>query len=120
MVALESIAREWDVANEKLSRRLRLARGTRPLPAVAALRPQGSYTRDALAANHRRAALAVEQVLTPAQRTAACDMERASGPRDRALTRASGARHTSTRPLWPWCGATTPARTLAAVTGGAD
>ena len=108
--ALDSIAREWDVANEKLVRRLRLARGTRPIPLVAALRPEGSTARERLIDNNRRAALAVERVLTPAQRTAACANS----------TLAQRGKPASTKPLdkrsrvWPWCGAGDAAQPLAA------
>lgn len=114
VIALDSIAREWDVTNEKLVRRLRIARGTRPVPMVATLRPEGSTARDRLIDNNRRAALAVEQVLTPAQRTAACATtrrERPAGAKPLLDTR----RTTAPR-VWPWCGGAVANVALAANT----
>jgi hypothetical protein len=123
VIALDSIAREWDVNNVKLNRRLGVARGKRPV--TMALNPAASPTRAALADNNRRAAEAVQQVLTPAQREAACAMPRAVG------TRASGrkgglkasfagrgtarpeSRPAAVRPAWHWCAGTAPAQPLA-------
>ena len=124
VIALDSIAREWDVNDVKLNRRLGVARGKRPL--TAALRPEASPTRAAIAANNRRAAEAVEKVLTPAQREAACAMPRAVGARAarRGALRgsasfavrgtASAQRQTALRPAWHWCAATVAAQPLAA------
>jgi hypothetical protein len=124
VIALDSIAREWDVTNEKLNRRLGVARGKRPI--TAALKPEASPTRAALADNNRRAAEAVQQVLTPPQREAACAMPRAIGaraarhgaPRGSASFAgrggASGQRRTKVRPAWHWCAETIAAQPLAA------
>ncbi|HEX8672196.1 MAG TPA: hypothetical protein VF710_09915 [Longimicrobium sp.] len=123
VIALDSIAREWDVNNVKLNRRLGVARGKRPV--TLALNPAASPTRAALADNNRRAAEAVQQVLTPAQREAACAMPRATGTR--ASSRNGGvkasfagrgtarhdARPAAVRPAWHWCAATAPAQPLA-------
>jgi hypothetical protein len=123
VIALDSIAREWDVTNVKLNRRLGVARGKRPV--TLALNPAASPTRAALGDNNRRAAEAVQQVLTPAQRDAACAMPRAIGTR--ASGRSGGvkasfaargtarhdARHPAVRPAWHWCAATAPAQPLA-------
>ncbi len=122
VIAIDSIARDWDVHNVKLNRRLRVARGKRPV--TMALKPEASPTRAALAANNRRAAEAVEQVLTPSQREAACAMPRATGAR---AARSGGAKASSTgrgaarpdarraavRPAWHWCAGVAPAQPLA-------
>jgi len=125
VIALDSIAREWDATNVKLNRRLGVARGKRPV--TAALRPEASPTRAALAANNRRAAEAVQQVLTPAQREAACAMPRAVGaraarhgaPRGSASFAGRGAastqRRSAVRPAWHWCAGTVAAQPLAAL-----
>lgn len=121
VIALDSIAREWDVTNVKLNRRLGVARGKRPV--TAALRPEASPTRAAIAANNRRAAEAVEQLLTPAQREAACAMPRAIGARAArhggsasfaGRGTASAERRTALRPAWHWCAGTVAAQPLAA------
>lgn len=126
VIALDSIAREWDVTNVKLNRRLGVARGKRPV--TLALNREVSPTRAALAANNRRAAEAVEQVLTPAQRDAACAMPRAIGaraarhgaPRGAAFFAGRGtarpdARRAAVRPAWHWCAGVAPAQPLAAL-----
>lgn len=123
VIALDSIAREWDVHNVKLNRRLGVARGKRPIS--AALRPEASPTRAAIAANNRRAADAVEQVLTPAQREAACAMHRATGTRAAARRGSasfagrggsgSGERRAAVRPAWHWCAGVAPAQPLASL-----
>ncbi len=122
VIALDSIAREWDVTNVKLNRRLGVARGKRPVS--LALKREASPTRAALAANNRRAAEAVEQVLTPAQREAACAMPRAIGasrqgrPRSSASFAGRGAaqpdaRRAPMRPAWHWCAGVAPVQPLA-------
>lgn len=126
VIALDSIAREWDVNNVKLNRRLGVARGKRPV--TVALSREASPTRAALAANNRRAAAAVEQVLTPSQRAAACAMPRAIGARagrhggtrgsasfaGRGAARPDANRATA-RPAWHWCAGVPPAQPLAAL-----
>jgi hypothetical protein len=119
VIALDSIAREWDVANVKLNRRLGVARGKRPV--TMALNPEASPTRAAIAANNRHAAEAVEKVLTPPQREGACAIPRALGARAarNGGTRASfagrgpDARRAAVRPAWHWCAAVAPAQPLA-------
>lgn len=124
VAALDSIAREWDVANEKLHRRVGVARGNRPPSFALALRPGAKPALSAIADNNRRAAEAVRQVLTPEQRRAVCALPpstrtiapasdggkaarltRALGRRTEAGVRessASASRARTTRP-WPWC-----------------
>ncbi len=119
VIALDSIAREWDVTNVKLNRRLGVARGKRPV--TLALNREASPTRAALAANNRRAAEAVERVLTPAQREAACAMPRAigaraarnGGTRGPASFAARDTRRPSVRPAWHWCAGVAPSQPLA-------
>lgn len=96
VIALDSVAREWDVANSRLTRRLRSSRGIVPLP-VAALRSDATSPRAALAENNRRAAAAVERILTPAQRGAVCEVRRPG-----------------TRRVWPWCADAPRGQSLAA------
>jgi hypothetical protein len=124
VAALDSIAREWDVANEKLHRRAGVARGNRPPAFVLALRPGAKPVLSAIAENNRRAAEAVRQVLTPEQRQAVCALPSSpptivlatEGGKAARLTRALGlrtdgsvrgssasaARARTNRP-WPWC-----------------
>jgi hypothetical protein len=124
VAALDSIAREWDVMNEKLHRRAGVARGNRPPAFALALRPGATPALSAIAQNNRRAAEAVRQVLTPEQRQAVCTLasaprtivlEREGGKAGR-LTRALGFRtdggvrgsrasaaRARTAPPWPWC-----------------
>ncbi len=119
VMALDSIAREWDVTNVKLNRRLGVARGKRPV--TLALHPEASPTRAAIAANNRRAAEAVEQVLTPSQREAACAMPRAigaraarnGGPKASFAGRGPDPRRATVRPAWHWCAGVAPAQPLA-------
>jgi len=125
VIALDSIAREWDVNNVKLNRRLGVARGKRPV--TVALNPGANPIRAALAANNRRAAEAVQQVLTPAQREAACAMPRTIGTRAsgrnggfKASFAGRGAARpdphpAAVRPAWHWCAGTAPAQPLAAL-----
>jgi hypothetical protein len=123
VAALDSIARDWDVANEKLHRRVGVARGNRPPAFALALRPGAKPALSAIAENNRRAAEAVRQVLTPEQRQAVCALsspartivlEREGGKAAR-LTRTLGLRtdgvrgssasaaRARTTPPWPWC-----------------
>ena len=96
VIALDSVAREWDAANSRLTRRHRSSRGIVPIP-VAALRSDATSPRAAFAENNRRAAAAVEHILTPAQRGAVCE-----------------ARRPGTRRAWPWCADATRGQSLAA------
>lgn len=122
VAALDSIAREWQVANDKLNRQLGAVRGKRPAGVALALRPGAKPTRAALAENNRRTAEAVEQVLTPAQRQSVCALQSsvraasaaASAGRPAALPGVQGllpgGGSRATRPTrvrtsrgWPWC-----------------
>jgi len=124
VAALDSIARDWDVMNEKLHRRVGVARGNRPPAFALALRPGAKPTLSAIAENNRRAAEAVRQVLTPEQRQAVCALSAAprtivlesAGGKATRLTRALGLRtdggvrrssastaRARTTPPWPWC-----------------
>lgn len=88
VVALDSIHRDWSAENERLTRRGTAISsgvgGTSAAPTRVA--PSGPEAR----ANHRRAADAVERVLTVEQQLAVCDLHR-------------NAREDASR-LWPWCG----------------
>jgi hypothetical protein len=101
--ALDSIARAWSATDAALHRRLGVERGRRPVPVALGLHPSAGPARSALHDNTLRALHAVEQVLTPEQRRAACAPPRgAEGGRDHAakLQRA-----------WTWCaGATASTR----------
>ncbi|MBW3656992.1 MAG: hypothetical protein KY444_12910 [Gemmatimonadetes bacterium] len=123
VAALDSIARQWDVANQKLNRQLGVARGSRPPAFTLALRPGAKPTLSAIAENNRRAAEAVHQVLTPEQRQAVCaapspgptSSAAVDGGKTARLTRVLGLRsgepgrgpRASTRTqasrTWPWC-----------------
>ena len=91
VVALDSIAREWDAANTRLHRQLGAARGRRPTGIALALRPDAATLRASIAENNHRAARAVEKLLTDGQRAAACGGRRAPwhwcGSPDRVATR---------------------------------
>lgn len=112
VIALESIARDWDAANARMNRRANLVRARRPELGFVALRPGASPYR---AANNRRAAEAVERVLTPTQRQAACE------PQHRSAAPAGASRaapRAPKRPSWPWCATAITAQPLAAVQSG--
>jgi hypothetical protein len=95
VAALDSIAREWEVADTRLNRQLGAARGSRPPAFTLALRPGAGPALLAIAENNHRAAAAVEQVLTPGQRQSVCALP----PSTRAP---SATRMQAGRP-WPWC-----------------
>jgi hypothetical protein len=122
VAALDSIARQWDVANDKLHRRVGVARGNRPPAFALALRPGAKPALSAIAENNRRAAEAVRQVLTPEQRQAVCALPpstrtiASAGDAGKAArltrvlglrtdVRASGASAARVGPsrAWPWC-----------------
>ncbi|HEX8317574.1 hypothetical protein [Longimicrobium sp.] len=124
VAALDSIARDWDVMNDKLHRRAGVARGNRPPAFALALRPGAKPALSAIAENNRRAAEAVRQVLTPEQRQSVCALSSAprtivlerEGGKAARLTRALGLRtdggmrgwtasaaRARTTPPWPWC-----------------
>ena len=89
VVALDSIAREWTLENDRQTVR----GGTTVSTGVATTVSRGRPTvrnREAVAENNRRAARAVEAVLTPEQRRLVCDLQSARG----------GARASR---VWPWC-----------------
>jgi hypothetical protein len=129
VVALDSISREWQAANDALARRLGAVKGRRPNPfRVALARPALGL----IAENDRRAAQSAAQVLSPRQRRTVCSVQRLrvevaehagavkadAGPRrsladkphqgERSgLARAS--RRGDTQRAWPWCAADAPA-----------
>jgi hypothetical protein len=124
VAALDSIARDWDVMNEKLHRRVGVARGNRPPAFALALRPGAKPALSAIVENNRRAAEAVRQVLTPEQRQSVCALPstprtivlESDGGKAARLTRALGLRtdggvrassasaaRARTTPPWRWC-----------------
>lgn len=117
VVALDSIALDWQAAHDALA-----ARFTGPARLLAAVR---SHPRLALAENNRRAARAVEQLLTPDQRLAACRAQgmmrgAKAGPGGDPVPQEAGMlkkqalalslkprperRRAERRTAWPWCG----------------
>jgi hypothetical protein len=112
VVQLESIARDWEAANDTLSRRIGAVKGRGPRPLHLALGKHARLTREAVVENNRRAAQAVERVLQPGQRQTLCTTHRLqreaavavraakAGPG--ARTRAAHAGKTAARD-WPWC-----------------
>ena len=83
VVALDSIHQRWSAENDRLTHR-----GTAVmsgLGGVSVERRLGVETGSEAQANHSRAAKAVEEVLTPEQKRAVCDLGRRG---NRA---------------WPWC-----------------
>lgn len=124
VVALDSISRDWEAANEALGRRIGAVKGRRPSPFRLALSRLSPALAE-LAENDRRAAKAAEQVLSPRQRRTICAVQRlrvdvaeqvsavkAAGEsrsavgkpphRERSgLARAS--RRGESRRAWPWC-----------------
>jgi hypothetical protein len=111
VIALDSIAREWDAANAKLIRRNSFVRARRPELGFIAVRPDAGPSR---AAHNRRAAEAVERVLSPSQRQAACEPPRRSSAGAPSRAAARGPK----RPAWPWCATAITARPLAALQAG--
>ena len=112
VVALDSIAREWDRANDKLARG---GGGAKPAGLVTlALKAGKAATRPrtAVAENNLRAAKAVERVLTPEQRRTVCELtgggagDRVDAPAgSRSLVSSSAPRRAKARRVWPWCAA---------------
>lgn len=98
VVALDSIARDWDATNTRLHRKLGAARGKRPAGIALALRPEAPTLRAALAENNQRALRAVEKVLSDGQRAALCGAPEAPRMRTASL------RAEPRRPAWHWCG----------------
>lgn len=99
--ALDSIARAWSATNGELHRRMGVERGRRPVPVALGL--HSGSTRTALAQNTLRALSAVERVLTPEQRRAACELPRA--------TEAGWDHATKMQRAWTWCAAPPTAST---------
>lgn len=99
--ALDSIARVWSATDGKLHRKMGVERGRRPIPVALGL--HSGPTREALAENTLRAVSAVERVLTPAQRSAACELPRAT---ETGWDHAAKMRH-----AWTWCAAASTAST---------
>ena len=124
VVALESIARDWEAADDTLSRRIGAAKGRGPNPLRRML---GKHVLAAVAENNRRTALAVSRVLHPDQRETLCTTQRlrrqtasavraakdmgGNGPvaatgkapgSVRALT-AFARRRAEPQRAWPWC-----------------
>jgi hypothetical protein len=97
VVALEEVARQWDAANTKLTRRVRQAK-VKPL----ALRAEAPAAAD----NNLRAARAVEQVLSAEQRRAVCELNRAPAARTAST---AAPRHAERRRTWHWCTTQLPA-----------
>lgn len=88
--ALDSIAHEWDVENERLTTRGTMVSSGLGGTTVSTVRTVGGSRKEA-AANNLRAARAVEAVLTPEQRRLVCEM--------------GSARRSRGRSPWPWCNA---------------
>jgi hypothetical protein len=105
VVALEEVAREWDAANTKLTRRVRQAR-VKPL----ALRAEAPAAAD----NNLRAARAVEQVLSAEQRRAVCELDRAPAARTAST---AAPRRTERRRTWHWCTTHTSCRERMCILG---
>ncbi len=116
VVQLESIARDWEAANDTLARRIGAVKGRGASPLRLAVTPHARTVRAAIAENNRRAALAVQRALQPEQRQRLCTVhrvkhqaehpiraakaERARGVR---LPAAQAKRRGDTSPPWPWC-----------------
>lgn len=105
--ALDSIARAWSATDGRLYRKMGVERGRRPVPVALGL--HAGATREALAENTLRAVSAVERVLTPEQRRAACALPRASG---RGWDHPTKMRH-----AWTWCASGSTASTRSGSAG---
>ncbi len=116
VVALESIARDWEAANDTLARRIGAVKGRAVSPLRLALTPQARTARAAIAENNRRAARAVERALQPGQRQRLCTTyhvqreaehtiraAKAGQARGNSHPVAHAKRRADASPPWPWC-----------------
>ncbi|HST58476.1 MAG TPA: hypothetical protein VLK84_07310 [Longimicrobium sp.] len=113
VVQLESIARDWEAANDTLARRIGAVKGRGANPLRLAVAPHARTARAAIAENNRRAARAVERALQPEQRQRLCTVHRLKHQAEYAVRAAKtgqargGEAHPRRRgdspPPWPWC-----------------